>query len=121
MIFMGIDLRKSRRDYHIRAFWYEKNTEQAEILSREATPAGIFYAKDIQDFSLNQGDFIGVMKFQSQSGAIETTDFVAIAENDFVYYADELWIVVSVTKSDENKMKQFSKNASNITRIVLRK
>jgi hypothetical protein len=118
---MGIDLRKSRRTYHIRAQWYKKNTDQEQILNREAQPDGVFYAKDLEDFSFNQGDFAGVMKFQSRAGAIETPDFVEMVENDWVYYSGELWIVVSVVKSDENKMKQFSKNVSNITRIVLRK
>jgi hypothetical protein len=121
MIFMGIDLRKSRRTYHIRAYWYKKDTDQAEILSRDAEPAGVFYARDLQDFQFNQGDFAGVMKFQSRTGSIETPDIVKMVENDFVYYSGELWIVNSVTIVDDNKMKQFSTKFSYITRIVLRK
>lgn len=121
MISMGIDLRKSRRIYHIRAFWYKKNTDPAEILSRDAEPAGVFYARDFQDFTFNQGDFAGVMKFQSRNGVIETPDIVNVVENDYVYYGGELWIVNSVTIVDDNKMKQFSKRFSYLTRIVLRK
>jgi hypothetical protein len=118
---MAVDLFTSRRTYHVRCHWYKKDTSRSEILSRKAKPEAIFYAMDVQDFQYNSGNTGGVMKFEAFSGTIETHDDVNIKESDFVYYGDQLFIVVQVIEIDSNKHKYYSKRPIKFRRISLRK
>jgi hypothetical protein len=118
---MAVDLLTSRRTYNVRCQWFKKNTTQDSILKREAKPEAVFYAKDVQDFQYNSGNTAGLMKFEAFSGTIETPDEINIKESDFVYYGDQLYIVVQVIESDLNKMKYYSKRPTKIRRISLRK
>ena len=118
---MAVDLNTSRRTYHVRCKLYKKNTSQESILKREAKPEAIFYAKDVQDFQYNSGNVAGLMKFEASTGTIETPDDINVKESDFVYYNNQLYIVLQVVESDLNKMKYFSTRPTKIKRITLRK
>ena len=123
-----IDLWMSRRDKFIKCKWYSQNENETYVgldqIEYFRYPAGMFYAKEMNSYSLENPSLGDEFLVDANNVPLETSDDVkAIEINDLVEYEGLIWRVNSKTTKPVNKQRQFRKlqHISEVTYLALRR
>ena len=119
-----VDLRRSRRGYNYKCFYWKRDISQTmdnEELVHNSRPTGVFYAKIVSSKSNDKQDIAGVFRVGIEGISIETQDIVDIDKDDLVQFDGSIWIVGRVNSDPVQKNAMFGHHSSKITVIELDK
>lgn len=109
---MGRNISSNRCGYNIRAKLYPSLIDDNNEVVRKLvfTNATVFYARDYQDFIMQQDETSGAMRRIVQKGSIETMDLNAsdIKPYDTVEYQGKKYNVEDIRIIDDNAQKEVS-------------
>lgn len=120
---MGINIYAKRSDYPSRCKWYKAQFIDHGKLKPDAKCNGVFYCKDIVQYSEVFDNSFGVTGNLIRSVTIETPDNVfGIEINDYVLYEGNLYRIATIPESDDlGKNKFYSNRPHTITKLELRR
>ena len=118
---MGRDLRFSKKEYNTRCKWYKARYVVNQKLIQDAICQGVFYCKDLIDYSESKQVQYGVASARASKLTIQTPDYIGdLSIDDYIDYDGELWRVAEIpAMADDNPNKIFSTRPKTLTTLVI--